>query len=373
MKKITILALHLNYGGIEKYISYLCKMFEKDYEVEVISTYKHNNYPAFEFSDNISIKYLVNDYPNRVSIKRLVRKHAYVSVIKEIFRRIKIKNLAFKLNKDSVKKLNTDYVITTRVYHNKFVNKYLKNPKVIKIATEHNYHNNNKKYINEVISSTANFDYFVHCTDELYSFYKPLITGPKNIKIYNPVHVNSNLKSKLNNLNIVSVGRLSEEKGYLDLIDVMMEVNKINSQVKLTICGDGHLREQVETKIRNYNLNKNIHLLGFVEGKELEKAYVNSSLYVMPSKLESFGLVLLEAMHYGLPCIAFDSASGARNLLKNNVGILIKERNIKAMANKIIKLLDNKKELKEYSNKSLACVKDYSLDKIYGEWKKIIE
>ena len=59
MQKITIFALHLDYGGIEKYISYFCKMFEKKYNIEIICTYKMNSTPAFEFSKNINIKYLI--------------------------------------------------------------------------------------------------------------------------------------------------------------------------------------------------------------------------------------------------------------------------------------------------------------------------
>ena len=49
MKKITILALHLNFGGVEKYISSLCKMLEDDYDIELVVTYKSK--PAFEFSE----------------------------------------------------------------------------------------------------------------------------------------------------------------------------------------------------------------------------------------------------------------------------------------------------------------------------------
>ncbi|MGI6325035.1 MAG: glycosyltransferase [Bacilli bacterium] len=373
MKNITILALHLNYGGIEKYISYLCKMFENDYAVEVISTYKHDELPAFEFSDKINIRYLINDYPDRISIKRLIKSHNYFLVIKELFRRIKLKYLVYCLNIKSIKNISADYVITTRIFHNKLVNKYLKKSNIVKIATEHNYHNNNEKYINKLINSVTNFDYFVHCTDELYNFYKTKIIGPKNVKIYHPVYINNNYKSKLNNLNIVSVGRLSEEKGYLDLIEVMREITKINPNINLTICGDGYLREAIKNKIEEYKLINNIHLPGFLKDKELAKVYIESSLYVMSSISESFGLVLLEAMHYGLPCIAFDSASGVRELLKNDTGILIKNRNIKEMALKIIELLDNQKLLKEYSRKSLACVKNYSLDKIYNEWQQIFK
>ena len=59
--KITILALHLGYGGVEQYLSSLCKMLENDYEISIISTYKVLEKPAFYFSDRINITYLIND------------------------------------------------------------------------------------------------------------------------------------------------------------------------------------------------------------------------------------------------------------------------------------------------------------------------
>lgn len=373
MRKVTIIALHLYYGGIEKYISYLCKMFENDYEVEVITVYKKDEKPAFEFSKKIKIAYLTNSFPYTVSIKKLIKEYKFFKVFREFIRRVFLKIESIYKLRRAIKNLKTDIVITTRIAHNKLVNKYLKDSNIVKIATEHNYHNNDKKYIDEVINSITNFDYFIHCTDELYNFYKPLIVGPKNIKINNPVYINNNFKSKLNNFNIISVGRLSDEKGYLDLIEVMKSLNKINNKIKLTICGDGYQRLEIEQKIKQYNLSRNVKVTGFIYGKELSEIYKNASLYVMPSKSESFGLVLLEAMHYGLPCIAFDSASGARELLKNGIGILIKDRNINEMAEKINELLNNRDMLKKYSEKSINYVSNYSLDKIYKQWKKILK
>lgn len=71
MKKITILALHLNFGGVEKYISSLCKMLEDDYDIELVVTYKSK--PAFEFSEKIKIRYLINSMPNKEDFKNCLK------------------------------------------------------------------------------------------------------------------------------------------------------------------------------------------------------------------------------------------------------------------------------------------------------------
>lgn len=370
MQKITIFALHLDYGGIEKYISYFCKMFEKKYNIEIICTYKMNSTPAFEFSKNINIKYLIESNPRDVSLKDLLKKGKICSALKELIKRIKIKSEAYKKNKEEAIKLDSDFVLTTREYHNKIVNKYAPN-KIIKIATEHNYHNNDKKYVKKLVDSVTNFDYFVISTNELYDYYKNKVK-PRCVLISNPVIIENDSKSKLNNKNIISVGRLSPEKGFEDLLDVMKIINNIDSEIKLTIAGDGYLRDKIENKIADLGIEENVKLTGFINGKKLEKAYSNASLYVMPSISECFGLVLLEAMHYGLPCISFDDASGPREILSNGTGILIENRDKEKMAKEIIKLFNNKELLNKYSKNSLKKVNEYSTDKITKVWEKEI-
>ncbi len=348
-------------------------MLENDYDIEIITTYKFNEKPSFDFNDNIKIKYLINENPTLISIKKLLKEKKIYECLKELIRRKKLNYLAKKKNIKEIKNLKTDYVITTRIYHNELVNKYLKDNNIITISTEHNYHNNDKKYINKYIKSVSNFDYAVECTDELYDFYKDKIKGVKVVKIYNAVDIKDNDISKLDNKQIISVGRLSSEKGFIDLIETMKLVNELDKEIKLVICGDGYEREKIENKIKEYNLENNIFLKGFLKEKELNNEYKKSSLYVMPSLSEAFGLVLLEGMHFGLPIIAFDTASGARNLLKDGTGILIKDRNIKELSKSIVSLINDKEKLKKYQEKSLKVVKNYSIDVIKKEWIQLLK
>ena len=371
-KKITIFAMHLDFGGIEKYISLLCKMFEKDYEIEIITTYKFREEPAFYFDPKIKIKYLVTDNLKDESLKKLIKQKKFIAVLKELNRRAKVKRQARKLNIAEIKSLKTDYVITTRTYHNHLINKYLKNSHVITIATEHNHHNNDQKYINDFISSVTNFNYVIHCTKELYDFYKDKIHGPKNILIENTIDIDNNKVAQLGNKKIISVGRISPEKGIFDLIDVMELIHEKDKKVTLTICGDGYQKEELENYIYSKKLNRVVKMTGFIGGDKLYREYLQASVYVMPSKSEAFGLVLLEAMHFGLPCISFSSASGARNLLDDGTGILIDRRNKEEMAENILKMLNDPKLQKKYQKKSLDKVKNYSLKNTYTKWKKEI-
>ena len=66
LKKVTILALHLGYGGIEKSIVALANLLVNDYEVEIISSYKLLDEPAFDLNPAVKVKYLITKFkPNR--------------------------------------------------------------------------------------------------------------------------------------------------------------------------------------------------------------------------------------------------------------------------------------------------------------------
>lgn len=367
MKKITIISLHLGFGGIEKYISNLCKMLESDYIINIICVYKFDDVPAFNFSNKINIKYLVKGNPKGKSLKKYLLSFKFLSFIKEILNRI---NLFINSNRfliKELKNLSTDYVITTRIKHHRLVNKYV-GSYIIKIATEHNYHMNNKKYINGLINSINKFNYLIVPTNELYKSYKD-ITNVKCIHIPNQIDNIPKVKSKLNNKNIISVGRFSEEKGYLDLIDVFKIINDKDKTIKLYLLGDGHLNNKIRSKVNELNLNDYIIMPGFISSSDHSKYYLDSSLYVMTSFTEAFGLVLIEAMSYGVPCIAFDSASGAKEIL-DNMGILITNRNKENMAKEILRLLNNKEELNKLQDK--IDISNYEEKIVKSKWIEVL-
>ena len=370
-KKITIFALHLGFGGVEKYLSSLCKMLEGNYDIEIISTYKVLDKPAFPFSEKVKITYLIDDKPNKEEFKQAIKNKNIINIFKEGFKSAKILCLKRSRNIKAIRNTYSDYIITTRTFHSRLVGYYAYN-NIIKIATEHNFHNNDKKYITKVIDSIRDFDYFVVVSDNLRKFYENKIGKTKCIYIPNVIDSLPDKRSKLTNKNIITIGRLSHEKGQKDLIDVFKIVNKELPKTKLFMVGDGPLKKELENYTKELKLTDKIIFTGFLGDKGKEKYILDSSIFILPSYTESFGLVLIEAMSYGLPCIAFDSSDGAKELLKNNVGILVKNRNKEKMAEEIIKELKNKNG-SEHSEKGYKYCQKYLLDNVKKEWINILK
>lgn len=372
-KKIVILALHLGTGGAEKVISNLANLLSENNDVEIISTYKLRNSPAFYISNKVTINYLTTNLePNKQEIKNALKNFNLIRLVFEAFKSFKILILRKKLMVNAIKNLDCDIVISTRILHNNWVSKYARKD-IIKIAQEHNHHNNNQKYIKKLIKSLKNFDYFMPVSRELCDFYSKRINNTKVVYIPNFIDNVSSKTCDLSSKQLISVGRLDPIKGFDDLIDLFNLFYQKYPDWNLHIVGDGPEKEILQTKINKLGLSKKITLCGTKFSEELENEYLNSSIYVMTSHSESFGLVLVEAANYGLPLIAFDSAQGANEIIENNKnGFLIKDRNAEEMIAKIEELLNDSSKMQYFSKNSKNTALKFSKEAISKEWNKFL-
>lgn len=103
----------------------------------------------------------------------------------------------------------------------------------------------------------------------------------------------------------LSVTRLDvteKDKGLEDVIQAFGQLRDID--IHLAIIGDGPYRKQLEDRVDQLGLAEKIHFLGKLSDLDLVDMYKNASIFVLPSRKEGFGIVYLEAMHYGIPVIA---------------------------------------------------------------------
>ena len=212
--KITILALHLGYGGIEKFISNIANMFVKDNQVEIISVYKLYDKPSFYIDPNVKITYLLEKLkPNREEFYNCIKKFKIFETIKQSYIALNILYLKKHEMKNAIKGIDSDIVISTISSHNKLLSEY-GNKNTKKIATEHNYNLINKSYINKVSNSCKGLNCLVVASKKLANLYmKNAKCKVENIPLsldYIP-NITSNLKGKT----ITYIGRLSKEKYYI--------------------------------------------------------------------------------------------------------------------------------------------------------------
>ena len=113
-----------------------------------------------------------------------------------------------------------------------------------------------------------------------------------------------------------------------------------------------------------------ITFTGRLNEEEIKEELLNSDIFALTSKSESFSLVLCEAMNYGVPCVAFDVDVGPREIIEDGItGFLIENRNIDLMIRKISLLLNDINLRKNMSINQMKSVQKYYSNNIINKWK----
>lgn len=189
-----------------------------------------------------------------------------------------------------------------------------------------------------------------------------------NIKVIpNPIVTTSELVSDCSNKIVMAAGRYTEQKAFDKLIASWALVSKKHPDWQLNIYGDGALRDSLQKQINELVLQNNCTLRPTT--KNIAEEYANSSIFVLSSIYEGFGMVITEAMSCGLPVISFACPCGPKDIISDGVnGFLIKPYDINVMAERICSLIENKKMRQEMGNNALKSSANYHMDSIAKKW-----
>jgi glycosyltransferase involved in cell wall biosynthesis len=180
-------------------------------------------------------------------------------------------------------------------------------------------------------------------------------------------------KAPLNQNIALSVGRFTAVKQQMVLLQIWNSLvnEKQIKNWKLFLVGNGELKNQFETYINTNNLQDFVFLMP--PRQDVEFYYKQASLFLLSSKTEGFGMVLLEAISFGLPCISFDCPSGPRDIIKNNEnGFLVTPNNEHALTQSIVKFITNPKLKNEMGAKSLEISNNWNDEKLLAQWNTIL-
>lgn len=171
---------------------------------------------------------------------------------------------------------------------------------------------------------------------------------------------------------VIAVGRLDYQKGFDRLIKAWAFIQKHDKYKDwhLDIFGQGEWHDMLQDMINHLGLSKGISINR--PTNQIGEEYAKSSLIVMTSNYEGFGMVLVEAMACGVPAVAFDCKCGPKDIIKDGInGLLVPNGNIDALAQAMIKIMDNDTYRKELSLNARQVVSTYSEDTVMEKWVKL--
>lgn len=190
--------------------------------------------------------------------------------------------------------------------------------------------------------------------------------------IANPCPFPVQENTKENNTKIVlAIGRLTHQKGFDLLLESWFEINKLMSDWKLKIVGEGIDRQKLAEFIEQYELTNSVELVDSTN--DVSKYYKEAEIFCLSSRFEGFGMVLIEALAFGLPIVSFDCEVGPAEILEDTGSILVPPNDISELALSLIDLMQDDERRKIISIKSKEKAKLYQPEVIMSQWVNLLE
>lgn len=190
--------------------------------------------------------------------------------------------------------------------------------------------------------------------------------------ISNPLSFYPSETSTLNNKKVIAVGKQSYQKGYDRLLQSWKLVSSTFPDWTLEIYGKMDKNIGLEALAKDLKINKSVSFFPAV--KNIEEKYRNSSVYVLSSRYEGFGMVLIEAMVYGVPCVAFDCPYGPSDIISNNKdGYLVANGDVIGMSEKLMFLMQNQAARKIFGTNARESVTRFSVQTIVSQWDTLFK
>lgn len=192
------------------------------------------------------------------------------------------------------------------------------------------------------------------------------------IVIPNPISFYPKEAAKLENKQVIMVGRYNDAKGYDYLIPAWEIVHQRHPDWTLNVYGSGELHDDVVRWVKERNLEDTI-ILNDPTDYIMEK-YLESSICVLSSRYEGFSLVIIESMACGVPVASFDCPHGPRNIIRNGEdGLLIEYLNTSALADGICRLIEDEKLRKRIGEKARSNVLRFSKESVMQQWVSLFK
>jgi len=364
-------------GGLERVITlkanYLSEQY--NYDVYIILTDGKNKKPYFSLSSNLNIINLDINFDDLYG-KPLWRRVILYFLKQYIFKR--------RLT-TCLKKLNPDITVSTLRREINFINSIRDGS--IKIGEIHvnriNYREFSqekipiflkklfgKLWMKQLISKIRKLDKFVVLTNEDKHTWNE-IDSNKILTIHNPTSFSSLQSSSCEEKRVIAVGRYTYQKGFDLLVEAWKLVVDKHPDWSLHVYGEGN-RAELEKRVNELDLNKSFMVNGRTDS--IIEKYLESSIFVLSSRYEGFGMVLTEAMSCGVPPVSFACPSGPRDIITHGVdGLLVENGNIHQLAENICILIENKDLRKVMGGNARESVKRFRKEEIMAEWKQLFE
>ncbi len=343
-----------NIGGVVKVVTDLANIFvENGLDVTIYSIGEINNL-CFDISHKVKI----------VSLE--FKKHSTNQY--EGFKKINWFIDSFNIFSKILKQKNNEiWMPTSPPLNLLFAGLKIKNSKTKIIGCDHTSTIFSKGIIIDKIKYALlkKIDCMIALTDQDNEFY--LKKGINSIAIPNPIDIKAISKFENNRKYIIYVGRFSDEKQPLHALEIFYKSELWKSGKKMRIFGLGILENEMKKFIKDHFLENFVEII--TNEKNPDIIYKDAYCLLMTSKIEGFGLVLIEAISRNVPCIAFNVPYGPRNIIiQGENGFLIEDFSIEDS----VSVLKSNLIIDLFENDLTTTILKFDVENIKEKWMKVL-
>ena len=374
--KILVLHGHLSMGGEERVLlNVLRNLIELGYNVDLLITWNHgeNNLFENEIPKKVNYEFLFDNYNGKSKIiKEIYRLRTKTTYLKKVEKIIEEKKydviIDYSSNLLKYKNFDIKVPIFAWIHFSLTFGEKLSGEKVEKYKKQY------KKYDKILTICDTMKDEFVE------------ILGMDKTKVelvYNPINLEI-IRKKAENVNpkygnylkedyFLQVSRLTQQKQPEHLVDIYYKLKQRGIKEKLYFIGNGEKVKLIRQKIKEYNLEDDIILLGQIENPY--PFFKNAKLFLHTAKYEGLPTVLLESLAFGTPVVAYDCPTGPKDILGKNseYGELIPLNDKDTFVKRVYELIDNNEKYENYKKMSLIRANDFSMETNKLKLKKLVE
>jgi glycosyltransferase involved in cell wall biosynthesis len=370
--KVYLLLLHAyGVGGTIRTTFNTAEWLARTRDVEVISVIRRRESPALPFPEGVSLS-AIDDLREasgrllRALPSALIHPEDYGFSASSFLTDVRLARRLRSLQRGSV-------LITTRPGLNVAAPSLVPGGVTV-IGQEHmNFLSHRPGLMARIKSEYPKLDALAVLTEDDLRDYSQLLAGgqTKVVRIPNALPQSAGPVSRLEEKVVVAAGRLRLQKGFDLLVRAYAEVAQTHPDWQLRIYGSGEERQPLRDLIVERELYNHVFLMG--TSHTLQDELATGSIFVLSSRYEGFGMVILEAMARGLPVVSFDCPRGPGDIVSSGQdGILVPNGDVNGLTRALIELIEDEDKRRRYAAAAPDKARQYALDRIGPQWDALL-
>jgi glycosyltransferase involved in cell wall biosynthesis len=356
-------------GGTIRTALNLAEHLAQTHDVEIITVLRRRDEPFFALPEGVTVTTLDDGRGGRLTRRlpsALMHPDEHVYAMCNLWTDVLLAR--------TLRSLRGGVLVTTRPGFNVLAGR-LTAPDVVVVGQEHmNFHSHRHGLATDIRRHYGRLDALAVLTEEDRRDYGEMLAPARTRveRIPNALPPLGGGTSSLDRPIAVAAGRLTPQKGFDLLIEAWSTVAEAHPGWQLRIYGGGPDRAALQRQILERELYNHVFLMG--PTPQLGEALAQASAYVLSSRFEGFGMVIVEAMSKGLPVVSFDCPRGPSEIITDGSdGVLVPDGDVAALAQALIALVGDDARRRRLGAAARQTARDYDLAVIGRQWDQLLD